>query len=86
MSVVVLVFGRRQRRDARQTELAGVQKAPRHEVAGSWAPGSAASARQGQHDQLMYCRRATHDQETARIIWQAGTLMRRVTSTPPITQ
>ena len=38
---------------------------------------------QGQHDQLMYCRRATHDQETARIIWQAGTLMRRVTSTPP---
>jgi hypothetical protein len=33
----VLVFGRRQRRDARQTELAGVQKAPRHEVAGGWA-------------------------------------------------
>jgi hypothetical protein len=32
----VLVFGRRQRREARQTELAGVQKAPRHEVAGSW--------------------------------------------------
>jgi hypothetical protein len=37
MSLSVLVFGRRQRRDARQTELAGVQKAPRHEVAGSWA-------------------------------------------------
>jgi len=37
MSTSVLVFGRRQRRDARQTELAGVQKAPRHEVAGSWA-------------------------------------------------
>src|SRR6266478_136407 len=36
---------------------------------------------QGQHDQVMYCRRATH--RTARIIWQAGTLMRRVTSTPP---
>src|SRR5258705_6153857 len=36
-SVDVLVFGRRQRRDARQTELTGVQKAPRHEVAGSWA-------------------------------------------------
>jgi hypothetical protein len=34
MSPVVLVFGRRQRRDARQTELAGVQKAPRHDVAG----------------------------------------------------
>jgi hypothetical protein len=37
MSANVLVFGRRQRREARQTELAGVQKAPRHEVAGSWA-------------------------------------------------
>src|SRR5712671_3378154 len=36
-SPIVLVFGRRQRRDAGQTELAGVQKAPRHEVAGSWA-------------------------------------------------
>ena len=33
----MLVFGRRQRRDARQTELAGAQKAPRHEVAGSRA-------------------------------------------------
>jgi hypothetical protein len=33
---------------------------------------------QGQHDQIMYCRRAPHDQEQ-RIIWQAGT--RRVTST-----
>jgi hypothetical protein len=33
----VQVFGRRQRRDARHAELAGVQKAPRHEVAGSWA-------------------------------------------------
>ena len=44
MSPVVLVFGRRQRRDARQTELAGVQKAPMHEVAGSMAPDSAASA------------------------------------------
>jgi hypothetical protein len=30
MSPIVLVFGRRQRRDARQTELAGVQKPPRH--------------------------------------------------------
>jgi hypothetical protein len=38
MTANVLVFGRRQRREARQTELAGVQKAPRHEVAGSWAP------------------------------------------------
>jgi hypothetical protein len=37
MSPFVLVFGRRQRRDARQADLAGVQKAPRHEVAGSWA-------------------------------------------------
>jgi hypothetical protein len=44
----VLVFGRRQRRDARQTELAGVQKAPRHEVAGSMAPGSAARLRERQ--------------------------------------
>src|SRR5262245_22093530 len=34
----VLVFGRRQRRDVPLAELAGVQKAPRHEVAGSWAP------------------------------------------------
>jgi len=34
----VLVFGRRQRRDTPQAQLAGVQKAPRHEVAGSWAP------------------------------------------------
>jgi hypothetical protein len=38
MSPVVLVFGRRQRRDAPHAQLAGVQKAPRHEVAGSWAP------------------------------------------------
>jgi hypothetical protein len=37
MFASVLVFGRRQRRDVRQTELAGVQKAPTHEVAGSWA-------------------------------------------------
>src|SRR5262249_6534545 len=37
-SPVVQVFGRRQRRDARHAELAGVQKAPRHEVAGSLAP------------------------------------------------
>ena len=29
---------RRQRQDAPQAQLAGVQKAPRHEVAGSWAP------------------------------------------------
>jgi len=38
MSPFVLVFGRRQRRDTPQAQLAGVQKAPRHEVAGSWAP------------------------------------------------
>jgi hypothetical protein len=31
MSVRVLVFGRRQRRDAPQAQLAGVQKAPRLE-------------------------------------------------------
>src|SRR6516165_9175778 len=37
MSAHVLVFGRRQRRDTPQAQLAGVQKAPRHEVAGSWA-------------------------------------------------
>src|SRR6516162_1267614 len=35
---IVVVFGRRQRRDAPHAQLAGVQKAPRHEVAGSWAP------------------------------------------------
>src|SRR5260221_11650874 len=38
VSVVVQVFGRRQRRDARHAELSRVQKAPRHEVAGRWAP------------------------------------------------
>src|SRR5262252_8983886 len=38
MSPIVLVFGRRQRRDAAHAQLTGVQKAPRHEVAGSWAP------------------------------------------------
>ena len=38
---------------------------------------------QGQHDQLMYCRRATHDQEQRGSSGQAGTLMRRVTSIPP---
>jgi hypothetical protein len=37
---------------------------------------------QGQHDQLMYCRRATHDQEQQGRL-RAGTLMGRVTSTPP---
>jgi len=35
---------RRQRQDAPQAQLAGVQKAPRHEVAGSVAPGRATSA------------------------------------------
>jgi hypothetical protein len=34
----VQVFGRRQERGARHAQLTGVQKAPRHEVAGSWAP------------------------------------------------
>jgi hypothetical protein len=38
ISATVLVFGRRQRRDAPQAQLAGVQNAPRHEVAGGWAP------------------------------------------------
>src|SRR6516165_3862179 len=38
MSPFVLVFGRRQRRDIPHAQGAGVQKAPRHEVAGSWAP------------------------------------------------
>ena len=42
-SAHVLVFGRRQRQDAPQAQLAGVQKAPRHEVAGSVAPGRATS-------------------------------------------
>src|SRR6516164_3631411 len=37
MSPLVLVFGRRQRRDGPRAQLAGVQKAPRHEVAGGWA-------------------------------------------------
>ena len=37
-SGIVQVFGRRQERGARHAELTGVQKAPRHEVAGSWAP------------------------------------------------
>ena len=32
----MLVFGRRQRRDTPQAQPAGVQKAQRHEVAGSW--------------------------------------------------
>src|SRR6516162_4499837 len=34
----VQVFGRRQERGARHAQLTGVQKAPRQEVAGSWAP------------------------------------------------
>src|SRR6516165_11504443 len=34
----VEVFGRRQQRGCRHAQLTGVQKAPRHEVAGSWAP------------------------------------------------
>ena len=38
MSRSVQVFGRRQRGDAPHAQLAGVQKAPRHEVAGNWAP------------------------------------------------
>ena len=38
MSPVVLVFGRRQKRDIPHAQGAGVQKAPRHEVAGSVAP------------------------------------------------
>jgi hypothetical protein len=33
-------IARRQRRDARRTELAGGRKAPRQEIAGSMAPGS----------------------------------------------
>jgi hypothetical protein len=40
MSGSVLVFGRRQRREVPHARLAGVQEAPRHEVAGSWAPAS----------------------------------------------
>jgi len=38
MSAIVQVFGRRQSRGSRRAPLTGVQKAPRHEVAGSWAP------------------------------------------------
>src|SRR6201993_1535280 len=38
MSGNVQVFGRRQQRGSRHAQLTGVQKAPRHEVAGSWAP------------------------------------------------
>ena len=38
ISALVQVFGRRQERGARHAQLTGVQKAPRHEVAGSWAP------------------------------------------------
>jgi hypothetical protein len=38
---------------------------------------------QGRHDQLMYCRRATHDQEQQGSSGRPATLMRRVTSTPP---
>jgi hypothetical protein len=37
ISEIVLVFGRRQQ-GASAGSLTGVQKAPRHEVAGSWAP------------------------------------------------
>jgi hypothetical protein len=37
MSASVLVFGRRQQGGS-QAQLTGVQKAPRHEVVGSWAP------------------------------------------------
>src|SRR4029077_15556076 len=34
----VQVFGRRQQRGSRHAQLTGVQKAPRHEVAGRWVP------------------------------------------------
>ena len=37
MSASVQVFGRRQQRNSPHAHRAGVQKAPRHEVAGSWA-------------------------------------------------
>ena len=38
MSAIVQVFGRRQSRGSRQAQRTDVQKAPRHEVAGNWAP------------------------------------------------
>src|ERR1700756_5860406 len=38
MTAIVQVFGRRQQRGSSRAQLTGVQKAPRHEVAGSWAP------------------------------------------------
>jgi len=38
MSAVVQAFGRRQWQDTQHSQRAGVQKAPRHEVAGRWAP------------------------------------------------
>jgi hypothetical protein len=41
----VQVFGRRQSRGSRHAQLTGVQKAPRHEVAGSW--GRVGSERYG---------------------------------------
>ena len=34
----VMVFGRRQQGGVPHAQLTGVPKAPRHEVAGSWAP------------------------------------------------
>src|SRR3982074_3906692 len=37
MTACVQVFGCRQSRDTPHAQRAGVQKAPRHEVAGSWA-------------------------------------------------
>ena len=66
-------------------EVAALQPAAREQEPRGRQPGeTTAMARwQGQHDQLMYCRRATHDQEQQGSSGQAGTLMRRVTSTPP---
>ena len=68
-----------------QHEVAALQPAAREQEPRGRQPveRTAMAGWQGQHDQLMYCRRATHDQEQPRFIWQAGTLMRRVTSTPP---
>src|SRR5216684_6218009 len=75
MSAVVLVFGRRQRRDVPHAQLAGVQKAPRHEVAGSLAPAvqralwgfNIGAALDGRRDAST--RRRLHTGEPKRVRW-----------------
>jgi len=75
MAASVLVFGRRQRRDVPRAQLAGVQKAPRHEVAGSLAPAvqralwgfNIGAALDGRRDAST--RRRLHTGEPERVRW-----------------